>query len=82
MMFMSNKPDSNEKKRGRPPIRKGRTYKGRSGAVIYCRVDQDLRDRLKKYVSEFNAIHPATNEGAVIQRAIREYLDRAESPTP
>ncbi len=63
MLVMADKP----KKRGRPP--KGRT----PAFTVFARIKSELGERLVRHV---DSIEPKTTLAAVVELAIRQYLDR------
>jgi hypothetical protein len=68
--------EKKEKKMGRPRVRSGATSGNRSGSQIMARIDPDIKNSLVRYVELFNSKYPRTTEGAVIEKALKEFLDR------
>lgn len=68
--------DKKTAKTGRPRARDGVTSGNRSGKSIFVRVDPNTKDMLDKYLDQFNKINPKTTASAVVEKALREFLEK------
>lgn len=78
-MFLMPTSPKKKGKTGRPPVRSGRTTDGRSGAILHCRIDQQIAAALEVWLTNYNASHPRTTKGAVVEEALKTFLKMREA---
>lgn len=81
-MFLMPTAPKKKGKTGRPPVRSGRTTDGRSGAILHCRIDQQIAAALEIWLTNYNAKNPRTTKGAVVEEALKAFLNMRASESP